>query len=69
MTSDTHTTRSHVLWSSHKLSWAPNYDLGWVEACATQLLPHRQHHGAIWLGLVCVIYMCETKPVLAQAQH
>ena len=67
MTPNTPTTRSHVLRSSHKLSWTPNYDLGWVEVCATQHLPHRKHSGASWLGLVCVICMCRTKTILAQA--
>ena len=60
MTPNTHTTRSHVLRSSHKLSWTPNYDLGWVEKCATQHLPHWKHSDASWF-IVCVICMCRDK--------
>ena len=40
------TSRSHVLGSSHKLSWTPSCDLGWVEAFATPHLAHLKHFDA-----------------------
>ena len=53
MTPNTLTSRSHVLWSSDKLSWTPNCDLGWVEACATQHLARWKHSHVIWLWIYC----------------
>ena len=40
------TSRSHVLGSSHKLSWTPNCDLGRAEACTTQHLAHLKRSDA-----------------------